>query len=76
MRFNQAANQDDGHVAFLNCILTAKGLTALRKTPASLAPGETLGDKIRSTAKDIGSDTAKSTMKKLVGAAMGWILGG
>jgi len=57
-------------------VLTSKGLTALRKTPESLAVGETLGDKIRATAKDIDSDTAKATMKNLIGLALGWIFGG
>lgn len=75
LRFTQAAHQDAGHTAFLNCVLTSKALSALRKTPESLAPGETLGDKIRETAKDIGSDTAKATMKTLVGTALGWIFG-
>jgi len=75
LRFEQVANQDAGHIAFLDCVLTSKGLSALHKTPGSLALGETLGDKIRATAKDIGSDTAKATMKKLVGAALGWIFG-
>jgi hypothetical protein len=76
LRFTQAAEQDAGETAFLNCVLTSKGLSALRKTPSSLASGETLGDRIRTTAKDIGSDAAKATMKKLVGAALGWIFGG
>jgi hypothetical protein len=76
LRFTEAAKQDAGHTAFLGCVLTSKGLSALRKTPGSLAAGETIGDKIRATAKDIGSDTARDAMKKLVGAALGWIFGG
>jgi hypothetical protein len=76
LRFTEAAKQDAGHTAFLGCVLTSKGLSALRKTPGSLAAGETIGDKIRATAKDIGSDTAKSTMKELVGSALGWIVKG
>ena len=76
LRFTQAAKQDAGHTAFIGCVLTSKGLSALRKTPGSLAAGETIGDKIRATAKDIGSDTAKSTMKQLVGSALGWMVKG
>jgi hypothetical protein len=77
LRFGQAAPQDDGSVAFLNAVLTSKGLAALRKTPELLAgPGQTLGDKIEETAKDITSDAAKATMKELVGTALGWIVRG
>lgn len=38
--------------------------------------GVTIGDQIEATAKDIGSDTAKSVMKELVGQALGWIVRG
>jgi hypothetical protein len=76
LRFGQATGDpSEGDEGFLNCVLTSKGLAALRKTPDSLTgPGETLGDKIEAVAKDIGSDTAKATMKQLVGAALGWIV--
>ena len=53
-----------------------EGAYGFTQTPESLAVGETLGDKIRATAKDIDSDTAKATMKNLIGLALGWIFGG
>jgi hypothetical protein len=72
LKFSQAANQDNGSVAFLNAVLTSKGLAALRKTPESLSgQRQTLGDKIEETAKDIASDAAKAKMKELVGLRSG-----
>jgi hypothetical protein len=57
-------------------VLTSKGLEALRKTPGSLVgPGETLGDKIEETARDISSAAAKDLMKQLIPFALGWIKG-
>jgi hypothetical protein len=77
LRFSQVAPQDDGTEVFCNTVLSAKGLEALRKTPTTLAgPGLTIGDQIEATAKDIGSDTAKSVMKDLVGQALGLIIRG
>jgi len=38
--------------------------------------GQSLGDKIEETAKDIASDAAKAQMKELVGAALGWMVRG
>jgi hypothetical protein len=77
LRFGQAANQEDGSVAFLDAVLTGKGLAALRKSPESLAgPGQTLGDKIEETAKDIASDAAKTKMKELVGVVLSWMVRG
>jgi hypothetical protein len=59
LKFSEAADQDDGSVAFFNVVLTSKGLAALRKTPESLSGhGQTLGDKIEDAAKDIASDAA------------------
>nr|AWL95752.1 hypothetical protein CIT37_29140 [Bradyrhizobium ottawaense] len=77
LRFGQAAHQDeDDSVAFFDVVLTSKGLEALRKTPGSLTgPGETLGEKIEETAKDISSDAAKDLMKQLIPLALGWIKG-
>jgi hypothetical protein len=77
LRYGGVANQGDRRQIFFNAVLTAKGLEALRKTPTTLAaPGFTLGDQIEATAKDIGSDTAKSLMRELVGQALGWIIRG
>jgi hypothetical protein len=78
VRFSQAVSGDaDGEETYTDVVLTAKGLEALRKVPGSLSgPGETLGDKIRAAAKDIGTDAAKGTMKQLVGSALGWIAKG
>jgi hypothetical protein len=77
LRFSEVATQGDNTDVFCNTVLTAKGLEALRKTPTTLAgPGLTIGDQIEATAKDIGSDTAKSVMKELVGQALGWIVRG
>jgi len=36
-------------------------------------PEITLGHKIEETARDIGSDAAKTIMRQLVGMALGWI---
>lgn len=78
LRFSQMAPGDDeGEDTFTDVVLTAKGLEALRKTPGSLTgPGATIGDTIKATAKDIGSDAAKSTMRQMVGMALGWITKG
>lgn len=75
LRFGQSAHQDDDDSeSFFDVVLTSKGLEALRKIPGSLTgPGETLGDKIEATAKDIGSTAAKDLMKQLIPIALGWI---
>jgi hypothetical protein len=77
LRFSEAALQDDDQsTAFFDVVLTSKGLEALRKTPVSLVgPGETLGDKIEETAKDISSAAAKDLMRQLIPVALGWIKG-
>jgi hypothetical protein len=77
LRMGPAVIGDEDDAIFTDVVLTTKGLEALRKTPGALGGGtETIGDKIKTAAKDVGSDAGKTAMRQLVGQALGWVIKG
>jgi hypothetical protein len=73
IRFQDWTQTTDGHSMFINTVLTAKGLQALKKVPGTLSGSSSYGERLADAAKDLGTEAAKRTVGEVIGPVLGWV---
>jgi hypothetical protein len=60
------------NTGFKGCVLTSKGLAALKSIPDSLRPSKTLGDTLKDTMEKATTDVSKDTIKNIISSIISY----